>query len=463
MRVLMVSVWAVLMTFGFWGSQLSRAQNAFSPILGTGIAALQGSNSASSALSQSDFASKDCSGALATGYTRIFIAARSDGKPGTGSPSDPFDGSSAEKFDGVIRGRSESGTTQLIVCIGPGTFQTEGSSDFIQGQGHLDKVHPGGFTVNAGWKIHGAAMDRTTLRLIDLFADPSTGKYLEGIIIGTYNFDSSGIEVSDMTLDDNYPVLKPRYHSDLGLVAVILRSNRGHQWIHNIHVMNASGETREEFPVGISSPMPNPENQGNLVEYVTMDHWAGGKCTAIMIAGGSGEVRYNTVSGYHIGYGGWSMSNVNFHDNKAIDTPWGFNIDSWTNTGIVIAHNQIVHPLYGVVVGGTGEFTNFSILDNTVTVGPTTVYGLVFQGHVSGFRVLRNKIITDRPTGASNVLGFFEKGDRNVNNIFQQNVVSSSFKNSVQGSECLWGNVSENGQEAPSLRNTRNARCLADQ
>jgi hypothetical protein len=445
-----------LMALLLGGTGINHAQNRVRPFMATGIAMMQ-------QLSQSDFANADCSGAIPTGYTRIFIGDRRDGKPGTGSPSDAFDGSTAEKFDTVLRTRAESGVTQLIVCIGPGTFQTEGSRDFVQGQGHLDKAHPAGFTVNQGWRIHGAAVDRTTLRLADLFADPSTGKYLEGIIIGTNNFDSFGVEVSDLTLDDNYPALKPRYRSELGLVAVILRSNRGHQWVHNIHVMNASGETREEFPVGISSPLPNPENQGNLVEYVTMDHWAGGKCTAIIIAGGSGEIRYNTVTGYHIGYGGWSMSQVNFHDNKAVDTTYGFNIDSWRNTGIVIAHNQIIHPLsYGIVVGGNGDFSDFSILDNTVTVGPSTGYGLIFQGHVRGARVLRNKIIADR-SSASNILGLLEKNDQNVNNVFQENVIPSSFKNSLQGSNCVWGNVSDTGKELSSLRNTQNTRCEANQ
>jgi hypothetical protein len=453
MGVSKFNVCTILITLCFLGNEITRAQNIVWPVAEIGIAAMQQSNAA-------DFANKDCSGPAPSGDTRIFIAARSDGKPGTGSPSDPFDGSTAEKFDTALRTRSEGGITNLIVCIGPGTFQTEGTRDYVLGQGHLDKSHPGGFTVNAGWKIHGAGMDKTTLRLADLFADPSSGKYLEGIVIGTYNFDSSGVEVSDLTVDDNYPVLKPRYRSDLELLAVMLRSDRGHQWIHNIHVMNASGEGPEDFPVGITSQAPNPENKGNLIEHVTMDHWAGGRCTAITIAGGEGEVRYNTVTGYHNGYGGWSMSNVNFHDNQAIETDYGFNIDSWQNTGIVIAHNQIIRPrLYGVVVGGNGNFTGFSITDNTVTVGPSTVYGLVFQGRVSGARVLRNKIVPDR-AGSSSATGILEKGPQNVTNIFQANVIAGSFKNTLQGSECLWGNVSESGAPLSDLRNSTNQPCV---
>jgi hypothetical protein len=463
MSVSKVWVWTFLMAIGFLGNEINRTRNLVWPLKSTGSA--QQANAARPMRLQSDFSSPDCSGPSPTGYTSIFVADRRDGTPGTGGPSDAFDGSTSEKFDTLLRSRSESGVTNLIVCIGPGTFQTEGTRDYVLGQGHLDKSHPAGFTVNQGWRIHGAAVDQTTLRLTDLFADPSTGQYLEGIIIGTYNFDSSGVEISDLTLDDNYPALKPRYQSNLELLAVMLRSNRGHQWIHNIHVTNASGEGPEDFPVGITSQTPNPENQGNLIEYVTMDHWAGGLCTAIIIAGGGGEIRHNTVIGYHIGYGGWSMTNVKFHDNQAIETTYGFNIDSWQNSGIVIAHNQITRPLsYGLVIGGgNGDFSDFSILDNTVTVAPKTIYGLLFQGNVKRARVLRNKIIADRPTGRSTVLGFYEKNAQNVNNIFQENVVTGSFRNSLEGSDCLWGNVSETGKELHSLRNTQDTRCQADQ
>jgi hypothetical protein len=412
------------------------------------------------ALSQSDFKTADCSGAsLPEGYTRIFIADRTDGKAGTGSLSDPYDGSTAEKLDTLLRSRSESSVANLIVCIGPGMFQTEGTGDYVIGPGHVNKDHPAGFTLNRGWKIHGAGEDQTTLRLADLFKYPN-GKLLEGIILGTYNFDSSGVEVSHMTLDDNYPALKARYKSDLELVAVILRSNLGHQWVHNIHVMNASGEGPEDFPVGISSPTTNAENKGNLVEGVLMDNWHGGLCTAIAIAGGSGEVRHNTVIGYQIGYGGWSMLDVKFHDNTARQTGYGFNIDSLENSKIEIAFNDIQRPqLYGIVIGGSGNFTDFSIHDNTITAGPKTVYGLVFQGNVQGAHVLRNKITANGPS--ANMTGFFEKNSKNLNNVFQENVVYSSFKNSLQGSNCLWGNVSERGAERADLRNTSGGKCIA--
>src|SRR5205085_6321460 len=58
----------------------------------------------------------------AQGFTRIFIALRSDGRAGTGTASDPYDGSNEDKFDAILRARSEANQHNLIVCIGPGGF-----------------------------------------------------------------------------------------------------------------------------------------------------------------------------------------------------------------------------------------------------------------------------------------------------------------------------------------------------
>ena len=102
------------------------------------------------------------------------------------SRQESLDGSTAQKLDAILRIRSESGVTNLVVCIGPGNFQTEGTHDYVVGVGHLNKTKPSGFTVNRGWKIHGESMDRTILTLSDLYLGPvSTGKYLVGHLVST--------------------------------------------------------------------------------------------------------------------------------------------------------------------------------------------------------------------------------------------------------------------------------------
>ena len=268
--------------------------------------------------------------------------------------------------------------------------------------------------------------------------DSSSGRYLPGLILGTYDLGSYGIEVSDLTLDDNYPALKSRYKTKLQLQAIFIQSNRGQHWIHHIHVMNPAGELAEDFPIEIGSPAPSPtESTGTIVEYVTLDHWGGGECTAIAIANSVSEVRYNTVIGYWGGYGGWQMSDVNFHDNSAIVTVYGFNVDSLHNKGVVITHNQIVHPQrYGIVIGGIGQFINFSISDNTITLAGTApvspVFGFILQSNVSGARLTGNKIITDQSRRRPIFSQSTRKAITTTNNVFQSNQISDSFQHLAQ-------------------------------
>jgi hypothetical protein len=411
------------------------------------------------------FANPDCGGPVPGGYTRIFIAFRNDGKSGAGTASDPFDGSTAEKFDTLLRSRSEAGVTHLVVCLGPSTFQTEGSRDYVLGEGHHDRKQLAGFTVNQGWKIHGVGIDQTILQLADLYFDP-TGKYFGEEMITTYDLNSYGVEISDLTLDANFPQLKARYKTKLELQAIFLQSNRGEHWIHDIHVMNVAGELAEDFPVEIGSPAPSASaSTGNVVEHVTLDHWGGGECTAIAVGNSVSEIRYNTVVGYWSGYGGWQISNVHFHDNQAIDTVYGFNIDSLYNSGVVISHNQIVHPQsYGIVIGGIGQFRNFSISGNTITLASPgfrkTLFGMIVQGNVEDAQVIGNQIITDRPSATANIYALYEKGDHNSNNVFQDNKIWSSFRISVKSPFCAHGNTDETGGAIQSLSDTQSRACV---
>jgi hypothetical protein len=412
------------------------------------------------------FPSPDCNGFTPKGYSRIFIAYRTDTEPGDGTAREPFDGSSPQKFDALLRARSERGVTHLVVCIGPGTFQTEGAHDYLLGRGHLDRVQPAGFTVNQSWKVHGAGIDQTVLQLTDLYLDRSSAKYLPGLIIGTYDLNSYGIEVSDLTLDDNYPTLKARYKTKLQLQAIFIQSNRGQHWIHHIHVMNPAGELAEDFPIEIGSPAPSPtESTGSVVEHVTLDHWGAGECTAIAIANSVSEVRFNTVIGYWGAFGGWQMSDVQFHDNSAIETVYGFNVDSLYNKNVLITHNQIVHPQrYGVVVGGIGQFLNFSISDNTITLAKTvagnTLFGFILQSNVTGARVTGNRIITDQSPSPTDVVAVYEKGDHNTGNVFQANQISTSFRISLKSPICAYGNINQSGGTLRELGDTQMLRCV---
>ena len=91
-----------------------------------------------------------------------------------------------------------------------------------------------------------------------------------------------------------------------------------------------------------------------------------------------------------------------FHDNTAINTEYGFNIDSLVNNGVTIERNKIIHPRkFGFVIGGEGTFANFKFLDNTVQIDKSGVVGFVFHGNVTSAIISGNKALADNSSGAA--------------------------------------------------------------
>jgi hypothetical protein len=217
----------------------------------------------------------------------------------------------------------------------------------------------------------------------------------------------------------------------------------------------------------VNNPVPPapPKNVGNIVEYVTMSNFAKGKCTAIALANAAGEVRFNRVESYFIGYGGWDLSHgARFHDNTSVNTVFGFNVDSLSNTGFVIDHNQIVHPAkYGIVVGETGKFTNFELRDNTILLNESHSIGILLQGHVSQALVAGNSITAEgTPRG---VKAFASKGPGNTGNNFQYNKIADSFSvdDGIRKSSCAFSNRNSSGAAFKNFPDTQAKPCVASQ
>jgi hypothetical protein len=452
---------------------------------------------------KANFPSSDCSAeakSLPQGTTRVYIAL-TNGKDGSGaSMAEARDGSTVTRFDTILRCYSEgcterqnSGaavarTENLIVCLGPGTFWTLGTYDYLIAVPH---PNPAGFTIGKGWKIHGSGKDATVVKLSDYLpiTDPQNLQHMPlnsgiGLVFGTNSDGASGTEISDLTTDGNYPVLKSRARQNgikaLTLDAIHLRSDMGGHWIHDVNVVSAAAEIGainprwEAFPVWILSvDRSRPgQDRDNIIENVSMKQSVCLVCTAICVANAIAEVRNNLVEGVQIGYGGWDLAGGSFHDNTAINTDYGFNIDSLVNNGVTIERNKIVHPRrFGFVVGGEATFANFKFLDNTVQIDRSGVIGFVLRGNVTGAVIVGNKVLADNSSGASatafkNYPATRQSGP-NHNNIYQSNQIASGmslvFQPSSQKSQnCLFDNRDERGNSRKDLPDNHGGPCFSD-
>lgn len=403
-------------------------------------------------------------------FTRIYIGAGGTAHFGDGKTADrPLDGSTTAKLDALLRGYSGNPVgdasapavtpaSHLIVCFGPGVFQTDGGYDFVVNLPHTSSR---GFAVGPYWHIHGAGIDKTTVQLVSFYV-PVKGSPVnkwvhpgENVVFETVSDSSQGIEISDLTIDANYPALKPRASAmgvgDVDVDAIHLRSDEGGHFVHHLKVINAAGEAREGFPIWIYSannpyPPAAPKNVGNVVEHVSMSNFGKGKCTAIAIANAAGEIRFNRVESYFIAYGGWHLTRgVRFHDNVAVNTVFGFNIDSLINIGPMIDHNQIIHPAkYGIVIGETGSFRDFEVHYNTIVLNTPRSIGILLQGHVSGAVITGNSITVEGTPGG--VKAFATKGSDNTGSSLQYNKLHESLgvDDTIRKSSCAFSNQSRN-------------------
>lgn len=445
--------------------------------------------------------SQDCVQAVPAGFTRIFIGTQ----PHTGQPSgtsfnDPLDGSTGEKFDAILRSISEGlhptwGTQSniqpenLIVCMTSGTFQTFG-------QYNLDS-DPGsalGFTMEKNWKIHGRGVNQTKLQLAgflpDQFVDQKGAPFRSGrnVVLATHSTNASGIEISDLTVDANHDQLTTPGGLPLNLEGIVLRSAHGGHWIHDVTVTGGSGDAGfinvifETFAVqlwGDIQPLDPQQNTANIIENVTVSNPGqavvsgsppGGAMDGIVVNGAVAEVRKNVVDGYQVGYGGWAMGPVWFHDNISRNTQYGFNADSFNNQGVIVQANQFIHPSrYGIVLGGSDlshSFSNWSVQGNSISLNTSNSAAIVLRGQVRDAIFSDNTIASD--AAADNQIAIWSyaavSGLMNVNNTFQNNHIDRTLSMSLSqdpnfSSDCRFQNRDLQGRPRPDFPDNSSAQC----
>jgi hypothetical protein len=447
--------------------------------------------------------SQDCVVPVPQGSTRIFIGPTAHNGSGA-SFDDPLDGSTAEKFDAILSsislGQQPTWGTQtniapqnLIVCLTSGTFQTNGQYDWAISRGHT-KGSTLGFTVEKGWKIHGRGVDRTKLQLVsylpDTFVDTQGNTFNGGtnIVIGTHSKNASGVEISDLTIDANHDRLTAPGGLPLNLQAIVLRSLEGGHWVHDVNVTGASGDmgvlnlALESFAVRIWGHITPPDPQqstGNVIDHVNVTHPGkpvlrgsrpGGAMDGIVVNNALAEVKNSLVDGYQLGYGGWNMGAVQFHDNISRNTQYGFNADSFSNVGVVVQSNQFIQPSsYGIVIGGgdpTVSFSNWTVANNTIQLGNTGATGIVLCGQVQNSTFGGNTI--SAVNGAHGMIAIWSfhvaSGVVNANNAFQQNQIDKSLgMNFAQdpnfNSNCRFQNHDLQGQPLADFPDNSSARC----
>ena len=136
----------------------------------------------------------------------VWIAYRTDGVKGSGTASDPYDGSSQGKFDLIMSNLAAwYPNARLRVHLGPSPRTTNNEAIPFETKGYSPDQPTGGWQPSRGMKIVGSGIDVTVLRL-----NPTTQNIQQYAIGHDLTTGSpavpnplDGVEVSDLTIDCN--------------------------------------------------------------------------------------------------------------------------------------------------------------------------------------------------------------------------------------------------------------------
>ena len=167
----------------------------------------------------------------------VYLAARTDGKDGAGTATDPLNASTQAKFDALFAHFAPN----TAIHLGPGAYHTMGVASFA---------------VKPYWKIHGAGYEVTKI------IQDKAGKIACTVFRGT----ADGVEIEDLSIDcgfENQQVVNGKIKANAAAIGI----GGSHIAVRRCLVKNYGSpydpETGENFAVFLASP--DPANGENLV------------------------------------------------------------------------------------------------------------------------------------------------------------------------------------------------------
>ncbi len=339
----------------------------------------------------------------------VYIAYRTDGRPGNGTPANPFDGSSQAKLDAIFQAFYSAGTTDLAFHLGPGTYTIRGAWDFE-------------WRMLDGWTISGAGETATVMKQVVGTTDDHPGAVFQLI---PYT-DNQAVE--DLTVDCAWFRSGPggdnsRPHGNFQAIAL----NGANATVRNVKVTGcgwAVGECFALLTTGNTGHIPD----NALLDNVTISDC--GPCTGYAminlaahgdipeakkiyakngrIINGDFHVELGQAGGPPGGYDGGLVSNCEF-----VAGSHGLFLDTFASKNIVISGNDLVALDYGGsgILFNTGKapVSHLTISNNTIEAGG----GVGFASYVTDSVITGNHI----STSASGTFQSIFLGEKTVQNI----------------------------------------------
>lgn len=318
--------------------------------------------------------------------TSIYIAVRTDGLAGTGSQTDPYDGSTEVKFDALMKSFPEN--TQIH--LGAGTYSTLGWN---------------AFGVRAGWNLQGAGMGVTTLKLMCSATEPSYRKYYH-----LCGFGCDGAQISNLTCDGNYQGQAWPANDSVGGICPF----GNNVVIDSVEFINCYGDTAaglEQFCICMGGLGTQSLATGCVVRNCVTHHFAAGAnyTNGVMISYSSnGSIINCTDDGanHAFGFSGQTSSTISGCTSSAQSNN-GFYTDTGSVDGITIDKNSFSSRGIPIQFNSREPATNVTISNNALESSNSTGVGaaaIVFGGGSGSDFTISGNVYTFNGTGWSGLI-----------------------------------------------------------
>jgi hypothetical protein len=391
----------------------------------------------------------------------VWIAVRSDGLPGSGTKADPYDGSTAAKFDVLMNGFRA--TSNLGVhLIGPGPFRTDIHHTWV---------------IGPGWQLTGDGMYATTVEL-----DGSAAGIRQVTCLSSNpNISTDNVTISDLTVDCNWSELSTSADTgadgekNITVAAVVLWGNNNLiERVRSINTYGTRANKQEHFAIGLSGPRSG-DGTNNIIQSCRAELPQGNYGNPFSLGGSppylitNSRVLSSTVVGINDGLdngftsGGVNLAyvkNCQIDGNTFIDCQGAAYQDTGSCDGLMVTNNTVIRGCIGVGLWSpTVPKRNVKISGNNFQIqnryAGGASYGIFIQiGQTTDLTISNNTITFD--TSGSGQLSFWGIAASSlVNATVSDNIIeppNGRFNNAVTGSGVTFSNNHDpNGNPVPGL------------
>lgn len=306
----------------------------------------------------------------------VYVSVRTDGLSGSGTQTDPFNGSTQARFDGLMK--SFGPNTQINLSAG--TFLTDGGDTY---------------SLKTGWKIQGSGMGITIVKLTGHIA--STPKHPHFSSWGQTDY----VEIHDLTCDANAQGWSWPAHQAVGGIEIW----GNNVLVENVEVINCYGDSvkgLEQFSILIGGNAGGAEISSNctIKNCRTHSFAPGSNYTNGPMIGGctNAQILNCTDDGANHGFGFAGTTNAQISGcTTTSKTVKGFYTDTSTITGLVMQGNSFLSSQIPIQFNSASLAQNVKILNNTLTSFYSEKSGnaaIVFSGAKGlNFTITGNKYI----------------------------------------------------------------------